>query len=82
MSLLLEIENKLKFILIKLIDLYKKLGGSNLFLVECNFQPSCSEYMKQSILKYGSYKGFKIGILRIRRCNDPDLIEKKLDPVP
>ena len=72
----------MKFILIALINLYKKLGGSDLFMVECNYKPSCSEYMKQSVEKYGSFKGLKLGILRIKRCDEPDLIEKKLDPVP
>ena len=72
----------MKFILIGFINLYKKIGGSDLFMVECNYKPSCSEYMKQSIIKHGSMRGLKMGITRLKRCNEPDLIEKKLDPVP
>ena len=37
--------------------------------IHCKFYPSCSEYMKQAIIKYGSLKGFVLGIKRILRCN-------------
>ncbi len=35
----------------------------------CKFTPTCSEYTKQAILKYGSIKGTFLGIKRILRCN-------------
>ncbi|MEK7496939.1 MAG: membrane protein insertion efficiency factor YidD [Patescibacteria group bacterium] len=35
----------------------------------CKFYPSCSEYTKQSIIKHGSKKGLKYGVLRIVRCH-------------
>lgn len=35
----------------------------------CRFHPSCSEYTRQSIEKYGPIKGFFYGIRRISRCH-------------
>ena len=35
----------------------------------CKFYPTCSEYMKQSLKKYGLFKGISKGIWRILRCN-------------
>lgn len=35
----------------------------------CNFSPSCSNYMFQSIRKYGPIFGFVKGIDRLQRCN-------------
>ena len=37
--------------------------------IHCNFIPTCSEYMKQAIEKYGSVKGIAIGTKRLLRCN-------------
>lgn len=31
--------------------------------------PTCSEYMKQAILKYGTLKGLKIGTKRLLKCH-------------
>lgn len=61
---------------------YQKSGGSlRHFNLECNYNPSCSEYTKQAIIKYGIIMGIYKGIKRIRSCNDPNLLEKKLDPL-
>jgi uncharacterized protein len=35
----------------------------------CAMHPTCSEYMEQSIEKYGLLKGFLRGIRRIGRCH-------------
>ncbi|GHA65755.1 hypothetical protein GCM10007086_44210 [Photobacterium aphoticum] len=68
---------------LKLIRYYQGKGGSKvLFNIECNFEPSCSEYTKQCIIKYGAIKGWQLGLARIRRCNQPDLVEKIRDEVP
>ena len=37
--------------------------------VNCKYYPTCSEYTKQAILKYGCLKGCWIGVKRILRCN-------------
>ncbi len=68
---------------IRLIDWYQSRGGgTRLFAVECNFEPTCSEYTKQAIERYGAIKGVRLGFARIRRCNDPDLTKKIDDPLP
>jgi putative membrane protein insertion efficiency factor len=35
----------------------------------CKYEPSCSEYCRQSVEKYGVAKGSAKGIWRIIRCN-------------
>ncbi|OGZ09743.1 MAG: hypothetical protein A3D65_05455 [Candidatus Lloydbacteria bacterium RIFCSPHIGHO2_02_FULL_50_13] len=45
----------------------------------CRMYPSCSEYMKLSILKHGAMKGSFFGVLRIGRCHP---FQKKLVDVP
>lgn len=61
----------MKKILIKMIEFYQKnislwLESKN---VKCKFYPTCSEYTKQAIEKYGALKGTFLGIYRILRCN-------------
>ncbi|WP_417553692.1 membrane protein insertion efficiency factor YidD [Marinomonas fungiae] len=56
-------------------------GGENQFRVDCNFTPTCSEYTRQAILRYGALKGCWRGWLRIRRCNQRDLVGKIHDPL-
>ncbi|MDQ3098343.1 MAG: membrane protein insertion efficiency factor YidD [bacterium] len=45
--------------------LHNLLGTEN----ACRFYPSCSDYTRQAIQKYGIFKGTYKGILRIVRCN-------------
>gem|GEM_PF-421865 len=35
----------------------------------CRYTPTCSEYTKRALLKYGLYKGSVMGVCRIVRCN-------------
>ncbi|MFH1854876.1 MAG: membrane protein insertion efficiency factor YidD [bacterium] len=35
----------------------------------CRFHPSCSEYGKQAIDKYGVFRGSWLAVWRIMRCN-------------
>ena len=37
--------------------------------IKCKYFPTCSEYTKQAIEKYGALKGGFLGIKRILRCN-------------
>ena len=46
----------------------KKLLAENQH-IHCKFYPTCSEYTKQAIQKYGAGKGIIKGIQRILRCN-------------
>ena len=59
---------KLKIYSIKLINFYQK-NISPLRKRSCVFYPTCSEYTKQAIEKYGACKGFYLGLLRIFRCH-------------
>lgn len=36
---------------------------------ECKFYPTCSEYTRQAIEKYGVVKGVWLGAKRILKCN-------------
>ncbi|QTH63309.1 membrane protein insertion efficiency factor YidD [Psychrosphaera ytuae] len=61
---------------------YQRRGGSrHFFNLECNFEPTCSEYTHQAISQYGTIKGIKLGLNRIKRCNDPDCVDKIHDPL-
>ena len=35
----------------------------------CRFQPTCSDYAKEAIKKYGFFRGSGMGVWRIIRCN-------------
>lgn len=58
----------MKTILLKMILFYQKyispLKGQT-----CRFYPSCSEYTKQAIIKYGWLKGGVMGVIRILKCH-------------
>lgn len=52
-----------------MIDVYQMLispftGGR----AACRFTPTCSEYTKQAIKKYGIIRGSALGARRISRC--------------
>lgn len=68
----------MKKILLFLISLYQKI--SKLTPPVCRFYPTCSEYTKQAIIKYGILKGGWLGIKRISRCHPGN--EGGYDPVP
>lgn len=61
----------MKKLLIFLICWYQKnisswLESKN---IKCKYYPTCSEYTKQAINKYGVIKGLWLGIIRIIKCN-------------
>lgn len=35
----------------------------------CRFQPSCSEYTRQALQKYGGLRGWMLGIRRLTKCH-------------
>ncbi|MCF2859129.1 membrane protein insertion efficiency factor YidD [Pseudoalteromonas sp. SMS1] len=72
-----------KRLILSAIRRYQANGGAKAhFNLSCNFTPSCSHYTYQAIEKYGLLKGGWLGIKRIRRCNDPDCVDVKSDPLP
>lgn len=68
----------MKKIAIILINIYQKFSKYTPRV--CRFHPSCSEYTKQAIIKYGFLKGCSLGILRITRCHPFN--PGGYDPVP
>ena len=61
----------MKKILIFFINIYQKHISSLISKegIHCKFYPTCSEYAKQAIDKYGIIKGNILAIYRIIRCN-------------
>jgi putative membrane protein insertion efficiency factor len=59
---------KLKKFFLRLINFYKKYI-SVFMRPACVFYPTCSEYTRQAIEKYGVLKGIYLGFLRILRCH-------------
>ncbi len=61
----------MKKLMIWLIGQYQKYVSTWLISknINCKFYPTCSEYTKQAIEKYGALKGTRLGIFRILRCN-------------
>lgn len=53
---------------VKAINLYQKHISKH-FGKKCIFYPTCSEYTKQAIDKYGIIKGSFKGIRRILKCH-------------
>ena len=61
----------MKNLLIKIIHFYKKyisewLGHRG---VQCKYYPTCSEYARQALEKYGAVKGSFLAIIRFFKCN-------------
>lgn len=58
-------------ILIFLIKVYKKTLSPifEILGIKCKYYPTCSEYTKQAIEKYGTIYGILLGIKRILKCN-------------
>lgn len=46
----------------------------------CRYEPTCSEYMLQAVVKYGVLKGVWQGLKRVSRCHP--FHEGGYDPVP
>lgn len=70
---------KLKIYLINLIKFYQKILSKPILIFleyfgllknnSCVFYPTCSEYTKEAIKKYGILKGIFLGVIRISRCH-------------
>lgn len=69
--LFLFILRQTKNILLLLIFLYQRYAPAAIRKA-CLFTPSCSEYMRISIIKYGVLKGVRKGFRRIRICRPPN----------
>ena len=70
----------MKTILLGLIRFYQKFV-SPLFPARCRYIPTCSEYARQALEKYGAAKGSLLALKRILRCH-PFSKGDIYDPVP
>jgi hypothetical protein len=64
---------------LKLIRLYQ-LTLSQVLPPSCRFEPSCSQYGYEAIVKYGFFKGGWLAVKRIARCHPFN--PGGYDPVP
>ncbi len=69
----------MKYVFIFVITLYQKLISS-LFPPACRFYPTCSDYSKQALKKYGFFKGLYLSVKRVLRCHPFN--PGGYDPVP
>ena len=66
-------------IILFLIDLYKRLL-SPLLGQRCRFYPSCSDYARVAVARFGPWRGGILAVWRILRCQP--LCTGGPDPVP
>lgn len=61
----------MKKLILYFIKMYKKFISPVLknMGIECKYYPTCSEYTKLAIEKYGCIKGIFLGLKRIIKCN-------------
>lgn len=69
----------MKRVVIWLVNQYQRFI-SPLFPPSCRYYPTCSNYMLQSVQRFGILKGGIMGIARILRCNP--FVRGGYDPVP
>jgi hypothetical protein len=62
-----------------LLGLYKRIV-SPLLPPACRFHPTCSEYAREAVLRYGLVRGAGLALRRLGRCHP--FHEGGLDPVP
>lgn len=78
----------MKYLMLKFIywyqkaDIFKSPIAQMFFIPKspCKFNPCCSEYMSQAIIRFGFVKGTYLGIKRIIKCNP--LSKGGSDPIP
>tara|TARA_Y100000748_G_scaffold229652_1_gene193744 strand:+ start:40 stop:273 length:234 start_codon:yes stop_codon:yes gene_type:complete len=73
----------LKKIFLFIIILYQRLVSPYL-PQSCRFQPTCSEYAKEAIEKYGIIKGVALSSKRLTKCHPIKFLggSEGYDPVP
>ena len=70
----------MKTVLLALVRFYQK-HVSPLFPARCRYIPTCSEYARQALEKYGAAKGGFLALKRFLRCH-PFHRGDLYDPVP
>ncbi|MEC8012893.1 MAG: membrane protein insertion efficiency factor YidD [Verrucomicrobiota bacterium] len=67
---------------LRLIERYQRSKFRKSRFVDCNFEPSCSNFAKQAFSKHSFLFATWLSMNRILRCNSRDLCRKTIDPVP
>jgi hypothetical protein len=57
----------MKFLVLDLLSVYK-MFLSPFLPPACRFEPTCSEYARTAVEKYGAMRGTWMGLKRILRC--------------
>ena len=70
----------MKTVLLALVRFYQR-HLSPLFPARCRYIPTCSEYARQALEKYGAAKGGFLALKRFLRCH-PFHKGDLYDPVP
>ena len=58
----------MKFLVLDILGVYKAMV-SPFLPPACRFEPTCSEYARGAVTKYGALKGTWMGLKRILRCH-------------
>ncbi len=70
----------MKALLLKSVDFYQKNISPRKKSACCRFVPTCSEYAKIAIERYGAARGSALAVKRLLRCQP--LCKGGYDPVP
>lgn len=57
----------MKFLVLDILGVYKAIV-SPFLPPACRFEPSCSDYAREAVEKYGALRGTWLGLKRILRC--------------
>jgi putative membrane protein insertion efficiency factor len=71
--------NEVTRFLLFLLGVYKRIV-SPLLGSRCRFHPSCSDYARIAVLRFGPLRGGMLSLWRILRCQP--MCEGGVDPVP
>ena len=55
-------------LLLSILRMYKR-WISPMLPSACRYHPTCSEYMTEAIERYGAWRGFGKGCMRLLRCH-------------
>ena len=59
---------QMKFLVLDLLGVYKA-AVSPFLPPACRFEPTCSEYTREAVERYGALKGSWMGFKRLLRCH-------------